>query len=54
MTPAEYTALVKAWRNKERRKQSRFAMLALVAAKCAGNKDSALDDFMGGLAEDAE
>lgn len=49
---AEYDALCRAWKNKEKRTQGRFAMLALIAAQCAGNKDKELNDFMAGFAED--
>jgi len=48
MTPALYTAHVKAWRKRERRTQARFAMLAHVVAQCGGN-DVEISDFMAGL-----
>jgi hypothetical protein len=54
MTPAEYDAHCRVWRKREQRRQGRFAMLALVAAKCAGNADRTMDDFMGDLAGDEE
>ena len=49
MTPAEYNAHVAAWYRKERREQSRVAMLCVMSAR--GGK-SRMEDFMGAFAEE--
>jgi hypothetical protein len=54
MDMAQYNALCRAWRAKQRREQSRFALLATVAAQCAGNKHAKRRDFMDGWEADDE
>jgi len=49
MTPAEYNAHVSAWYSKQRREQSRVAMLCVMGAR-AGK--STMADFMGPFADE--
>lgn len=49
MTPAEYNAHASAWYRKQRREQSRVAMLCVMSAR-AGKCTMA--DFMGPFADD--
>lgn len=53
MTPAEFTAHRSAWYRKQRREQSRSAVLAMILANANRGKHSApfsVEDFMGGFA----
>lgn len=50
MTPAEYNAHVSAWYRKQRREQSRIAVLTMLFANANKKKEVApfsVDDFMG-------
>ncbi len=55
MTPAEFTAHQRAWYRKQRREQSRTAVLAMILANANRGKNTApfsVDDFMAGFAAD--
>ena len=55
MTPASYAAHTRAWYRKQRREQSRTAVLAMILANANRGKNAApfkVDDFMGSFAEE--